>query len=186
MKVKLEIRKIARHKPRFTRQQSYHKKFKDDKWRYPRGKSSKVRTKRSGHKLPPSIGYGSNSKFKHLNKFGLKEVIISNHAQLHGLKPGKHAVLLSSKLGIRKKLMLLEKIKSLGLHVMNIHDIDEYAKNIINMMKKKKETKHAMTKKKKEAKQPAKKEPEQAKELSAEEREKEVKEEQRKVLERKE
>ncbi len=192
MKTKLEIKRQARNKPGFTRQQSSYRKFRDAKWRYPRGKSSKVRLKISGHKIAPSIGYGSSNDERYLNRYGLQEVLVRTEKDLVHLHATKHAVILAGSLGLKKKLILLEKIKASNLHVMNVHDGNEFIKSMHEMLEKKKEEKKGV--KKKEAKKPEVKEKplekvsskvEEKKEPTQEEKEKLEKEEQRKVLERK-
>lgn len=192
MKAKLEVRRTRKIRPAFIRQQASYSKFRKEKWRYPRGKSSKIRLSISGHKATPSIGYGSSGDERFLNRYGLSEVIITNEKGLLHLNPSKHAVVLSGNLGLKKRIVLLQKIKEKNLHVMNIHDIDEYIKNIHAIMKQKKEDKNAKLTKKKDAKKkeekPKVKQEEKAEpiqEKTIEEKEKELKEEQRKVLERK-
>lgn len=192
MKTKLEVKKVAgKRKPDFTRQQSSYSKFRDDKWRYPRGKSSKVRMKRLGHKVPPSIGFGSPLEWRNLNKYGMAEVVVSNEHDLKHLHVAKHAIVLSSKLGLRKKLILLEKIKEHKFHVANIDDVDEFIKNAHAGMGKRKEEKQKLLSKKDASKKKAEKvqakevKPEEKPEMTEEEKQKQIKEEERKVLEAK-
>lgn len=192
MKTKLEVKRTRKIRPAFIRQQASYSKFRKEKWRYPRGKSSKIRLSISGHKATPSIGYGSTGDERFLNRYGLLEVLVTNEKGLLHLNPSKHAVVLSGNLGLKKRIELLQKIKEKNLHVMNIHDIDEYMKNIHDIMKQKKEDKNAKLTKKKETKKkedkPKVKQEEKAEtvqEKTIEEKEKEIKEEQRKVLERK-
>ena len=181
-----------RSKPDFIRQQSSYKKFNQEKWRYPRGKHSKIRLGMSGHRPAPSIGYGNPKDIRGLNKYGLEEVLVSNASQLENLNPDIHAVILSGKLGILKRIRLLEKIKLSKLRVMNVKDIDAYIKNVQDAIKKKKEEKAAkatrkkVTKKEIDKKEVKKKEEGQTeKEISQEDKDKEKREMQRKVLERK-
>lgn len=192
MKTKLAVKRIRKVRPAFIRQQASYSKFRKEKWRYPRGKSSKVRLSISGHKATPSIGYGSSGAERFLNRYGLAEVIVTNEKSLTHLHPSKHAVVLSGNLGLKKRIELLQKIKEKNLHVMNIHDIDEYIKNIHASMKKKKDDKNAKLTKKKETKKKEEKpkvkeiaKEETIQEKTIEEKENEIKEEQRKVLERK-
>ncbi len=192
MKTKLEVKRTRKIRPAFIRQQASYSKFRKKKWRYPRGKSSKIRLNISGHKVTPSIGYGSSGDERFLNRYGLSEVLVTNEKGLLHLNPSKHAVVLSGNLGLKKRIELLQKLKEKNLHVMNIHDIDEYIKNIHDIMKQKKEDKNAKLTKKKETKKkedkPKVKQEEKAEsiqEKTIEEKEKEIREEQRKVLERK-
>lgn len=172
-------------KPNFARQQSkIFKKLKTGKWRAPKGMHSKLRRKRKGKGLLPSIGYSSPRKFKGLSKEGLIQVNVSNSSQLVSLTK-KHGVILSRYLGTRKRLALLEKIKAMGLRVINISNIDAYKNKIETERKMKAEIKNKKDEKKKISKEESikKAQEKEPKEETQEEKEKRQKEEKRKVLE---
>src|SRR3989344_1681946 len=118
--------KPRKKKPRFIRQQArIFKKIANTGWRAPKGMHSKLRRKRKGKGLLPSIGYAAPKKFRGLSREGLIQVTISKITQLENLTK-KHGIILSRSLGIKKRLELLKKIKEMGLRVINIHHSDEY------------------------------------------------------------
>ncbi|MBI2499259.1 hypothetical protein HYV88_03390 [Candidatus Woesearchaeota archaeon] len=181
-----KLNKPIKKKPRFIRQQArIFKKIANTGWRAPKGMHSKLRRKRKGKGLLPSIGYASQRKFRGLSREGLMQVTVSKVSQLKDLTK-KHGIILSRSLGIKKRLELLKKIKELGLNVLNIHKIDDYIKNIEQDREMRKETKKKEEEKKKKSKEQAikKAEEKQQKEETQEEKENREKEEKRKVLEK--
>ncbi len=173
-------------KPKFARQQSkILKKLSRSGWHAPKGMHSKLRRKRKGKGLLPSIGYSSPRKFRGLTRQGLIQTRVSEVSQLNNLTK-KAGIIMSRTLGARKKLELLKKIKESNLVVLNINNIEAYIKKIeekrkiLNELKKKKEEK-----KKKSKEEAAKKPEEKQKEETLEEKEKREKAEKRKVLEQK-
>ena len=183
----LELReKIKERKPDFIRQQGRYLKSLSKNWRAPKGMHSKLRKKLRGKIKQPSIGYSSPKEARYLHPSGLMPQLISNLNQLSGLTE-KDGIIISGKLGKRKKIELLKKIKETKYKVLNIKDIDSYIKESEEEKKKQKEIaagrKQEKEKSKKKALEKAKKE--KRKEETPEEKEKREKEEKRKVLETK-
>jgi large subunit ribosomal protein L32e len=106
-------------KPSFIRQESWRYRRVKDKWRRPKGGSSRMRKRISG--LPPlvSVGYGSPRTARGIHPSGLREVLVYNPGQLDGLNPREEAVRIASTVGERKRLAIIEKAVSLGLKVLN-------------------------------------------------------------------
>merc|ERR1712176_1151518 len=54
-------------------------------WRKPKGIDNRVRRKFKGMYLMPNIGYGSNSKTRHMMPSGFKKVLVHNMKELEVL-----------------------------------------------------------------------------------------------------
>jgi len=174
----LELRNEAKaRKPDFLRQDAHRVRKLKKRWIRPKGRHSKMRFGLRGYRKSPSIGYSSPMEVKYLNMYGEKEILVNNLADLNKITKENEVVLISSNLGLRKRLEILKKAKELNLKVSNLKNIDSFINNIENFFKDKKK-KREEKKAKKETKVEQKKE---TKEGSKEE-EKEVK---RKVLESK-
>ncbi len=135
------ISTLRKKKPKFRRTDSNKYKFKN-KWRSPRGLQNKQRLKRKGHVKSPSVGYGTPSEIKYIDSnTGLKKVLISNIKQLEDIDSKKESVLISGKLGIKKKVELLKICQEKKLTVDNVKEISEYLETVEKSMKIKKTTK---------------------------------------------
>src|SRR3989344_8448869 len=129
---------------KFIRQQSILKKL-EKKWRKPRGLHSKLKDKKRGKGRRPRIGYGKakqDKKFDYVTN--LKE--IDNKSQ---------SIMISSTVGLKKKLELINKAKELNLQIVNIKNINDFLEKI-KKRKQEKETKKEK-KKQKESKKTEKK-----------------------------
>ncbi len=178
MKEKLEKRNMnKRKKPTFTRQDSNKYSF-SNKWRKPRGMHNKRRLSKKGHQKNPSTGYGSSKEVKFLTKEGFNRIIISNLNDLQKINKEKDTIVLSSKLGLRKKLLLLEEIQKTGLKVDNIKNIESYIKDKKSEFEEKKKQKQKrITEKEKSKKESLKKAQEkEEKKEEEEDKQKEIKE----------
>lgn len=155
----LELRnKQKKKKPNFVRTDgNIFKQFKN--WRKPRGRHNKRRLSKKGHQKNPSIGYSSPKEVRGLTRHGLKPILICNINDLNKFTK-ENIIIISGKLGLNKKLKIIEKIKELKYPVMNIKNIDEF----IKVSKEKQETKKQETKKKKVEREQSKKEAEKKKE----------------------
>lgn len=162
-----------KNKLKFKRQNFLLKKLKDS-WRRPRGIHSKLRLKKRGKGKRPKIGYGNDRKIRGLTK-NQHYTYINNIKDLENIK---NSIIISSNIGLKKKLGIITKAKELGLNILNMGNTDKF----LEETKKKREEK---IQKKKEGKTKVKvTKKDEAKETSKEEKEKSLKEEKRKVLEK--
>ena len=154
----LELRAEKKKKqPKFIRQ-DFHKKRLKKRWVKPRGLHSKVRMKRAGHPKKVADGYGSPKDVRGLSKEGLNIIRIHNEKGLEGIDKEKDGVIISNNVGLKNKLLLLKKIKELGIKVLNL-DVDDYIKKKEEEIKKRleKKSKKKVEKKKKEEEKKEKK-----------------------------
>jgi len=149
------ISELRKKKPKFKRTDSNKYKFKN-KWRAPRGLQNKQRLKRKGHVKQPSIGYGSPANIKYLESTtGLKPVVISNFKDIENIDSKTEIILISKKVGVRKKIELLKKCQELKLDVFNVKEISEYLSTVEKSMKDKKTSKQKAIEKKRKEKEEA-------------------------------
>lgn len=134
---------LKSRKPKFKRPQTnqFAKLKNSNKWRKPKGMGNKVRRRRRGLSKMPTVGYGSPSLVRHLNKEGFREVIINNIADLANIKSKEDIAKISSNVGGKKKLEILSEIKKKNLSVSNVKDIDKKIKELTKQKKVKTEKK---------------------------------------------
>jgi len=180
----LELRnQMNKRKPAFIRQ-DFHKKRLRKRWVRPRGLHSKVALKRSGHPRRVSTGYGSPREVRGLSREGLIVKVIFNEKELDGVNKEKDGIIVSTNVGMKKKMALLKKAKERGVKVLNIN-ADEYMKRKEEEIKERLEKKKEKKDKKKEEKKKAKGEKLEEK-LSEEDKKEKDKKEKDKLLTKRE
>ncbi|MDP4012775.1 MAG: 50S ribosomal protein L32e [Candidatus Nanoarchaeia archaeon] len=182
MKEQLALRReMKSRKPEFLRQDVRKKISLEDKWRVPKGSQSKLRRKYKGTRPFPSQGYRSPAKVRGLTREGFKPLVINT---ILGLKKlDQKAALISSSVGARKKIQILEEAKKLGIKILNIKDSESFIKNKKESIEKRKtEAKARKDKKLVEAKKKEVKK-EEKKEHTHEEKKKQETEAKKKIIE---
>ncbi len=135
----LQLRKdIKAKKPTFTRQESHRKKKMDDgKWRRPRGIHSKMRLHQQGKKKSPSPGYGSPREVEGLHSSGLRPIVVHTLQEIDGMQKHEGAIV-GSKVGMKKREMLVMHAKKKGVVVLNISS-EKFLGEVADAMKARKE-----------------------------------------------
>lgn len=87
------------------------------KWRRPKGRHSKIRRKHVGYPVQPGIGYKRAASVSGLVK-GKKPVHIVAEKDMVSLQKGQ-LIVISRRIGARKRLDLLKKAHELHLSVLN-------------------------------------------------------------------
>jgi len=189
---KLDLREqIKNKKPTFLRQCAHKRGRLANKWRRPKGLHSKMRKKLKGYRKSPSPGYGSPNEVKGVHPSGLKQILVNSIKDLEKIESDS-GIILSSKIGLRKKIELVKEAIEKKIKILNIKDPNLFLKSTEEKIKKKKEAKEAKTKEKekkkkeKEKKVAEKKEKELAEKLTEEEKKEKEKKEQDKLLIKKE
>lgn len=120
--VKRKKYSVSRSKPRFLRWLWWKfPKFENNlKWKKPKGKDNPMRLRLKGYPPLASMGYGTKSNLRSLHPSGLKPVVIHSVKELETLVPSRHIVYISSTLGLKKRLEIIEKAKVKGLKVANL------------------------------------------------------------------
>ena len=183
MKNLLELRKnIKKKKPHFLRQNAGKLSKLKLAWRQPKGMHSKMRKKLRSYKKHPSPSYSSPKKVRGLTPEGFIPIIINNTPELKDQK----AIIISGKVGLRKKIDIIKKALQLKIKILNLKNPEDFIKEIETKLKSKKEEENKKIEKRKKSKQEAIKKTEpKTKEETPEEKEKREKEEKRKILEQK-
>ncbi len=134
-------------KQRFVRQNISRKRLKL-KWRRPKGIHSKLRLNKAGHIKKPSPGFRARRKDR------IKIMLIRN---INDLTNAKQSALLSSKLGLKKKIEILRRAQEIKLKILNVKNIDEFIKKTKEIIEKKKQEKKEKGIKKKKTREAEKK-----------------------------
>jgi len=161
-------RALKNKKPVFTRQDAHKKKKVGWKWRRPKGSDSKMRVSRRGYKRCVTEGWGSPSLVRGLDRAGLKPVMVSSAKDIDGMDPEAEAVVISSGVGTKKRLEIIEKALSANITVSNYKDpkgfVEETRKGMEDKKKEKEKLKEARKKRREDAKKEAEKKAKEEKE----------------------
>lgn len=125
----LDLRKkINKKRPSFRRVESWRYKRIKDSWRKARGIDSQTRKKTKSGVKSPSAGYRGPKKVRGLHPSGLKEVRVFHINDLKELNNDEHAIKVSSKLGAKKRIAIVDYAQRRGFKVLNLglsqRDID--------------------------------------------------------------
>ena len=161
----LKLRKqVKRRKPAYTRHKSVQRKEVPSRWRKPRGKANKLRLGRRGHSKRVQIGYCSPGAVRGLNRLGLKEIIIENIVQLDNIKKESECIVISSRIGLKKKMEIIKKALAADIMIINWKDAKEYLKACEEKLKKEKDKKKEVKSKREEKKKTREKKAKEKKE----------------------
>ncbi len=117
----MDLRKtIAKHRPSFRRVESWRLIRVKDPWRKARGIDSRTRIKSKSGVKSPSVGYRGPKKVRGMHPSGYEEIRIVSIEDLKNLNNKKHALKLSSRLGAKKRLSIIEYAQNRGFKVLNI------------------------------------------------------------------
>ncbi|TFF99813.1 MAG: 50S ribosomal protein L32e [Promethearchaeota archaeon] len=117
----IELRKkMKKKRPKFRRVESWRYDRVKDSWRKARGIDSKTRKgKKSGVKSP-NIGYRTPKKIRGVHPSGYEEVRVITKKDLEDLNPKKHAIKISSRLGAKKRIPLIDYAQQRGFKILNM------------------------------------------------------------------
>ncbi len=139
IKALLEKRKeTKRKKPLFIRKDIYKKARIGKSWRKPRGLDNKQRLCKRGPAKKISNGYRAPKEIRGFHKSGLMPVIVSNISQLNSITK-EQGVILSAKIGNKKRQMLIIEAKKKDLVLLNL-DADKTLEKIQAELKQRQES----------------------------------------------
>jgi large subunit ribosomal protein L32e len=117
----MELRKdIKRKRPSFRRVESWRHLRVKDPWRKARGIDSQTRMKTKSGVRSPGKGYRAPKKVRGIHPSGYEEVRVETINDLESLNNKKHALKISSKLGAKKRMALIDQSKRRGFKILNI------------------------------------------------------------------
>jgi large subunit ribosomal protein L32e len=151
-------RMLKRKKPSFIRQDAHKKKKLTQNWRRPKGSDSKMRVSRRGYKRSVRVGWGSPSAVRGLDTKGLLPVVVNNIHALQKIDSKNEVMVLSSGLGTKKKMAIIEQAMSKNIQIANCKDPETFLKEIKEKFDKKKKEKEKIKEERSKKKEAAKKE----------------------------
>lgn len=132
----------------FLRQSSHKKKRLSPKWRRPKGLQSKRRLNHAGHRKNISSGYGNAASLRgKIN--GKNAIVVTSLKDLEKISKDD-LIIVSSTLGQRKRLELIDQCKKNNFDVHNISNVEKYVETVKKQMADKKEQRQKFKKEKQE------------------------------------
>ncbi|KNC99303.1 60S ribosomal protein L32 [Spizellomyces punctatus DAOM BR117] len=112
---------IKKRTKKFKRHQSDRYKKIDESWRKPKGIDNRVRRRFKGQIPMPKIGYGSNSKTRHLLPNGFKKFLVNNVNDLELLLMHNrvYAAEIAHNVSAKKRVAIVERAAQLNVKVTN-------------------------------------------------------------------
>lgn len=112
---------IDRRRPIFGRQARYryYRIGRDGAWRRPRGLQSKQRRHYGYRPKIVRIGYRSPAAVRGLVPSGFAPVLVRTSADLAGIDAVRQAAIIARTVGTRRRLVLEEEARALGIRVLN-------------------------------------------------------------------
>lgn len=134
----LKLRKEMK-KPAFVVKESNFNAGVKVRWRFPRGRHSKVRQMHCGRPAMPNPGYGAPAAVRGLHASGLEMVVVHNAEELQLLNQKTQGAIIAASVGARKKLSLLEIAQQKKVTLLNIKDASAAAKKLVSDFEQRKE-----------------------------------------------
>ena len=120
----LKVRETQKDtRPSFARVESWrYPKLKKSGWRKQRGIDNKTRRKTKNGVKSPEPGYRGPRAVRGMHPSGLEDIVIINKNEIEklNLSPKKHGIRISTRLGARKKIELVEYLRDRGFKILNI------------------------------------------------------------------
>jgi len=117
----MELRKkMNKKRPSFRRVESWRYKRVKDSWKKARGIDSKTRKKKKSGVKSPTVGYRTPKKVRGLHPSGYEEVRVTTIQDLNNLNKNRHAIKISSKLGSKKRVTLIDYCQKRGFKILNL------------------------------------------------------------------
>lgn len=171
-----EKKKMNKDRPEFIRQDyDFRMRVHDLYWRKPRGHHSKVRRGEAGKGKMVQAGYRSPAELRGINLQGFRPLHVETMEQLKKINPKEDIAVMSSNLGLRKKVALAKFAIEKGIKFTNIKDAKKFIETVETQMKARKEARKVAVEKKTKSEKKEEKKKEEKKETKAEAKPAEVK-----------
>jgi large subunit ribosomal protein L32e len=114
-------RTLDARRPSFGRQARYryYRIGRDGVWRRPRGLQSKQRRHYGYRPKVVRIGYRSPARVRGLVPSGFRPILVHTSADLEGLDGKTQAAVIARTVGTRRRIVLEEEARKLGIRVLN-------------------------------------------------------------------
>jgi len=109
-------------KPSFNRPESWRYIRLKENWRRPRGLDHKMRRRFKG--WPPTVntGYRGPNETRGLHPSGLREVIVHNMDEVHGIDCETQAVRIAHTVGRRKRARIITEARRKRIRILNLKE----------------------------------------------------------------
>jgi large subunit ribosomal protein L32e len=126
----LEVRRqVGQRRPKFVRTAShrYWRIGRWESWRRPKGQQSKQRRHYGYRPVVVSIGFGSPRRTRGLTPSGFRPRLVRTPGEVDQLDAQREAALIARTVGTRQRLVLEERARERGVHVLNplLHEREE-------------------------------------------------------------
>ena len=111
--------KTKKKKPTFNVPNLGFYKSVKARWRKPRGTANKKRMKYKFMGALPKIGYRNDKEIRHLHPSGMKELLIYSVSDVEAVSDKKTILRIAKQVGMRKRLEIEKKAKSMNLKITN-------------------------------------------------------------------
>ena len=110
---------MSYRRPRFVREESWRYKRVPERWRSPRGKTSRVRRSKEGWPPVVKIGYARPKAARGRHPSGLTEVMVWRPKDLEGIDPKTEAARIPHTVGENKRVQILDAAKKANIRILN-------------------------------------------------------------------
>ncbi|MFH0868885.1 MAG: eL32 family ribosomal protein [archaeon] len=175
-KLLAEKKRMHKKRPHFVRQDyGVRLRVSDNYWRKPRGYHSKMRRGEAGKRKVVQAGYRSPAELRGINLKGFRLVHVETLQQLEKINPKDEMAIMSSNLGLKKRLALVKLAEKKGIKFTNIKDGKKFVADTESRMKARKDARKSVLEKRTSKKEEKKEKKEEKKETKPTTQEKEAK-----------
>ena len=115
--------RMSNRRPAFKRQNWFRYKRLGDKWRRPRGIHSKMRRHFIYRITVVQPGFRGPASVRGLHPSGFEEVMVHNPKEVDNVDPKTQAIRISSKVGDKKREIIVKKADELKIRIFNRRDL---------------------------------------------------------------
>ena len=115
--------RMSNRRPAFKRQNWFRYKRLGDKWRRPRGIHSKMRRHFKYRITVVQPGFRGPASVRGLHPSGFEEVMIHTPKEVDDVDPKTQAIRIASKVGDKKREIIVKKADELKIRVFNRRDL---------------------------------------------------------------
>ncbi len=142
-------KRMNKKRPHFIRQDyNFRIKVHDYYWRRPKGYHNKVRRGEAGKGKMVQAGYRSPAELRGINLKGFRPIHVETIKQLEKINPKEEMAIMSSNLGLKKKLIMIKFAESKNIKFTNIKDEKKFVADAETLMKARKEARKKAVEKK--------------------------------------
>ena len=116
-------RRLKARKPEFRHYEEHKKlRLRGLGWRRPKGRHNKFRERYGGKwsgRILPNPGFSSPKAVRGLHPSGYEDVLVFSLKDLEKIDPSTQAARISSRVGLKKRLVIEEKASEMGIKILN-------------------------------------------------------------------